>query len=178
MSIQLRSTAAGLLCSRIPMRTTFNRFLATTYTAVAALSSSVFVAQLFKDSTGTDINTLANWSTVNGDDTPDPASFGTADQLRFNESTAATGTFTMDLSAALSDGNLTVDAGTDGVGARIAAANFGAGFLATVYGGSDTSLRDFNSANPPATTNLDARFEVGFTAVPEPRAALLRHRVE
>jgi hypothetical protein len=33
---------------------------------IAALSSSAFAAQLFKDGTGTDINTSANWSTVDG----------------------------------------------------------------------------------------------------------------
>lgn len=63
--------------------------------------------------------------------------------------------------------------GTDGVGARIAAANFGGGFLSTVYGGSDTSLRGFNSLNPPVGTNLDARFLVNFDVVPEPSSALL-----
>lgn len=94
-----------------------NRFLAvSSAVALAAISSSAFAAQLFKDSTGTDINDLANWSTVNGATTPDPTSFTTSDQLRFNENTAASGTFTMDLSAALSVGNITVDSGTLGGG--------------------------------------------------------------
>lgn len=60
-------------------------------TVVATLPSSAFAAQLFKDSTGADINSLTNWSTTNGAATSDPASFGTSDQLRFNENTAATG---------------------------------------------------------------------------------------
>lgn len=95
----------------IAMKTKHNRFLVSSLAAVAVFSSAS-AATLFKDSSGTDINTLANWSTANGATTPDPLSFGAADQLRFNENTAATGTFTMDLSAALSVGNLTVDSGT------------------------------------------------------------------
>ena len=86
-----------------------------TVLSLVGLAGSAGAAILYKDATTTDLNTLANWSTVNGATTPDPLSFGTADQLRFNENTAASGTFTMDLSAGLSVGDITVDSGT-GVG--------------------------------------------------------------
>jgi len=76
-----------------------------------AISSSSRAAQLFKDSSGTDLNSLAAWSTVNGATTPDPVSFTTADELRLNQNTAASGTFTMDLSANLTVGSLVVDSG-------------------------------------------------------------------
>jgi len=59
--------------------------------------------------------------------------------------------------------------GTDGVGARIAAANFGGGFVSTYSGGTA-----FNATNPtPAGVTFDSRFAVTFTTVPEPSAALL-----
>ena len=79
-------------------------------------AGGAWAAILYKDATTTDLNTLANWSTTNGALTPDPTSFGTADQLRFNENTAASGTFTMDLSANLSVGDITVDSGAAGGG--------------------------------------------------------------
>lgn len=84
--------------------------------AVAVLASNASAAQLFKDASTADFNTLTNWSTTNGATTPDPTSFTTSDQLRLNENTAASGTFTMDLSAALSVGNITVDSGIAGGG--------------------------------------------------------------
>jgi fibronectin-binding autotransporter adhesin len=99
------------------MKLRFNRFLVSAVAAVAALSSSARAAQLFKDSTGLDINTLANWSTANGVATPDPTAFTTSDQLRFNENTIASGTLSLDLSANLSVGVLTLDSGTGNGGA-------------------------------------------------------------
>ena len=53
--------------------------------------------------------------------------------------------------------------GTDLVGARLAAANFGGGFISTYAGG-----QAFNALNPPVGQALDARFEIGFSVVPEP----------
>ena len=87
-----------------------------------AISSSSRAAQLFKDSSGTDLNSLAAWSTVNGATTPDPVSFTTGDELRLNQNTAASGTFTMDLSANLTVGSLVVDSG-NGTGG-LATGNF------------------------------------------------------
>ncbi|WP_367870101.1 hypothetical protein [Luteolibacter sp. Populi] len=75
--------------------------------------------------------------------------------------------------AVFSTNGLADPTGTDLVGARIAAANFGGGFVSTAYGGADASLRGFSALNPPAGTNLDARFTVSFDVVPEPSAALL-----
>ena len=74
--------------------------------------------------------------------------------------------------AVFSTNNANDATGTDGVGGRIAAANFGGGFLSTVYGGADTNLRGWNNANPPVGQNLDSRFTVSYT-IPEPSAALL-----
>ncbi|MBP7951676.1 MAG: PEP-CTERM sorting domain-containing protein [Verrucomicrobiales bacterium] len=51
--------------------------------------------------------------------------------------------------------------------ARIAAANFGGGFVNTYSGGTSSGT------NPLADLAFDTRFEVGFTAVPEPGAAAL-----
>ncbi len=84
--------------------------------ALFGFATGAEAAILYKDATTTDLNTLANWSTTNGATTPDPTSFGTGDQLRFNENTAASGTFTMDLSDALSVGDITVDSGAAGGG--------------------------------------------------------------
>lgn len=70
--------------------------------------------------------------------------------------------------AVFSTNGLTDATGTDLVGGRVAAANFGTGFNSTYSGGVG-----FSSANPPAGTTLDARFAVSFDVVPEPSVALL-----
>ncbi|MFD0895632.1 hypothetical protein KBB96_01525 [Luteolibacter ambystomatis] len=71
--------------------------------------------------------------------------------------------------AVFSTNNANDSTGTDGVGARIAAANFGGGFVSTYSGGTA-----FNANSPtPAGVAFDSRFAVTFTTVPEPSAALL-----
>lgn len=74
--------------------------------------------------------------------------------------------------AVFSTNGLSDSTGTDGVGARIAAANFGGGFNNTVYA-ADINLRGWNSANPPVGQTLDARFRVDFTTIPETSVSLL-----
>jgi hypothetical protein len=58
--------------------------------------------------------------------------------------------------------------GTSTVGARLAAANFGGGFVSTYSGGTA-----YNSVNPPAAVSLDARFATTFDTVPEPTGCAL-----
>lgn len=127
------------------MKPKSKRSLTAAIAAVAAFPSAAFAAQLFKDSTGTDINTLANWSTVNGATTPDPGSFGSGDQLRFNENTAASGSFTMDLSANLTVGDITVDSGTAGGGS--ATGNF------VINSANNSTLTLNGGGNPSYTTS-------------------------
>lgn len=128
------------------MKLQYSRFITISTAAVLlTLPSFAWAATHFKDSTGTDINTLANWSTTNGAATPDPLSFGTADQLRFNENTAATGTFTMDLSTALTVGDITVDSGT-GTGG-VATGNF------VIDSASNSTLTLNGGGNPSYTTS-------------------------
>ena len=55
-----------------------------------------------------------------------------------------------------------VAGGTSGVGGRVAAANFGGGFVSTYSGGTA-----YNGNNPPVVQNLDARFAVTYNT-PEP----------
>ena len=75
-------------------------------------------AVLYKDVTTTDINTVANWSTTSGASTPDPASIGTGDELRFNEYFAPTSgtSYSVDLSGDLTVGCIRSDSGSGGGG--------------------------------------------------------------
>jgi fibronectin-binding autotransporter adhesin len=148
------------------MKPHFNRFLAL---VAATVATSAPAAQLFKDGTGADINTLANWSTTNGVPGDDPMSFGTADQLRFNENTAASGTFTMDLSAALSVGNLTVDSGAAGGG--FATGNFvidsASNSILTLNGGGNPSyLTSGIVLNSSAGGTLTVNCDIALGATP------------
>lgn len=115
------------------------------------------------DATGTPLAVSTNSIDVNG------ATSLTDLVWSFADPTVST---TSTLYAVFSTNGLSDSTGTDTVGARIAAANFGGGFNAAVYGSGDTNLRGWNSADPPVGQNLDARFKVNFT-VPEPSAALL-----
>ena len=74
---------------------------------LAAASTQVSAAIIYKDVTTTDFNNVAHWSTTSGAATPNPTSIGTTDTLRFNEYFAPTsGTmYTSSLSA-----DITVDA--------------------------------------------------------------------
>lgn len=53
--------------------------------------------------------------------------------------------------------------GTTGIGGRVAAANFGGGFVSTYSGGVA-----YNANTPSTSTALDARFLATFETVPEP----------
>ena len=100
------------------MKLQFNRFLVTSLGATAALSSSSWAVQIYKDVTTTDINTVANWSTTSLASTPDPGSIGTTDTLRFNEYFAPTsGTnYTAQISGDLTTGGIKLDHGSAGGG--------------------------------------------------------------
>ena len=97
-----------------------NPFLAAVF-AVSAVSicQSSFGAQIYKDVTTADMNTVANWSTVFNAATPNPGSIGTTDTLRFNEMFAPTsGTnYTASISADLTAGGIKLDFGSGGGGA-------------------------------------------------------------
>lgn len=100
------------------MRLKSNRFLGAAAFSVTALSCSAFAAQIYKDVTTTDINTVSNWSTTSLASTPDPGSIGTTDTLRFNEyfaPTSGTG-YSAQLSADLSTGGIKLDSGSAGGG--------------------------------------------------------------
>lgn len=112
------------------------------------------------DATGTPVAVSANSIDVN-------SATALSDLVwTFSGSTVSTGTTYF---AVFATNGANDSTGTDGVGARIAAANFGSGFVSTYAGGTA-----YNATNPtPASVAFDSRFAVGFTVVPEPSSALL-----
>lgn len=96
-------------------------------------------AVLFKDVTSTDLNAAASWSTTSGAATPDPASIGTADTLRFNESFAPTSgtSYTAALSANLTTGAIRSDFGSAGGGTAFGNVVISAGNTLTLNGNND-----------------------------------------
>lgn len=100
------------------MKLRFNFGITASLIAMVALASEASAAQIFKDVTSTDINTVGNWSTTSLASTPDPSAIGTTDTLRFNEYFAPTsGTnYTASISSDLSTGGIKLDFGADGGG--------------------------------------------------------------
>lgn len=100
------------------MKLRFNYGISASLIALAALASEASAAQIFKDVTSTDINTVGNWSTTSLASTPDPSAIGTTDTLRFNEYFAPTsGTnYTASISSDLSTGGIKLDFGAAGGG--------------------------------------------------------------
>ncbi len=104
-----------------------------------AAASGLGAANLFKDITTTDINTVANWSTSASAATPDPLAFGTGDTLWFNQMFAATsGTnYTASLSADLSVGALRSDYGDGTTGVAFGNVTISGAYTLTLNGSAD-----------------------------------------
>ena len=102
------------------MKLKSNPFLSAAFAvSLISICQSSFGAQIYKDVTTADMNTVANWSTVFNAATPNPGSIGTTDTLRFNEMFAPTsGTnYTASISGDLTVGGIKLDNGSGGGGA-------------------------------------------------------------
>ncbi|MGC4017454.1 MAG: PEP-CTERM sorting domain-containing protein [Luteolibacter sp.] len=138
----------------------------TSITFVKAPAGSATAGQLYvkiytgsADATGTPIAVSTNSIDVN-------SATSLADLTwSFSDATLST---TTTYFAVFSTNGASDSTGTDGVGARIAGANFGSGFVNTYSGGTG-----YNATSPtPAAISFDSRFSVAFE-VPEPSTALL-----
>jgi fibronectin-binding autotransporter adhesin len=100
------------------MKLRFNFGITASLIAMAALASEASAAQIFKDVTSTDINTVGNWSTTSLASTPEPSAIGSTETLRFNEYFAPTsGTnYTASISSDLTIGGIKLDSGSAGGG--------------------------------------------------------------